>query len=54
MDIITEEEIWRTIENYENYEVSTFGRVRNKKTGRILRVQNRGSYLITALCKKWN
>lgn len=30
-------EIWRTINNWSNYEVSNLGRVRNKKTGRILR-----------------
>lgn len=27
------EEIWKTIENYSNYEVSTCGNVRNKRTG---------------------
>jgi len=29
-------EDWRTIENYDNYEVSSFGRIRNKSTSRIL------------------
>ena len=29
-------EDWRTIENYDNYEVSSFGRIRNKSTCRIL------------------
>lgn len=28
---------WKTIEGYENYEVSTAGQVRNKSTGRILK-----------------
>lgn len=30
-------EIWKKIEGYENYSVSTYGRVRNDKTGRILK-----------------
>lgn len=30
-------EIWKTIENYPNYEVSNLGNVRNKKTKRVLR-----------------
>lgn len=29
--------MWKTIENFENYEVSDLGQVRNKKTGRILK-----------------
>jgi len=31
-------EEWRQIANYDNYEVSSFGKVRNKNTGRILKV----------------
>lgn len=30
-------EIWKQIENYETYSVSTFGNVRNDKTGRMLK-----------------
>ena len=30
------EEIWKTIKDFPNYEVSTYGRVRNKKTKHIL------------------
>jgi hypothetical protein len=30
-------EIWATIEEAPNYEISTQGRVRNKKTGRVLK-----------------
>lgn len=30
---MTETEIWKDIEGYDNYEVSTLGQVRNKKTG---------------------
>lgn len=29
--------MWKTIEGFENYEVSNNGEVRNKKTGRILK-----------------
>jgi len=42
------EEIWKTIEGYETYSVSTFGNVRNDKTGKILK--GRGErYLQVAL-----
>ena len=30
-------EIWRTMKEHNNYEISNIGRVRNKKTGRILK-----------------
>lgn len=33
----TTNEIWKTIEEYPNYEVSNMGKIRNKKTGRILK-----------------
>ena len=36
-----EEEIWKTIDDFDNYEVSNFGRVRNKTTG-LIRVQGIG------------
>ena len=36
-------EEWKQIENYENYEVSTEGNVRNKKTGRILKQCENGT-----------
>ena len=29
-------EVWRMIDNYNNYEISSHGRVRNNKTERIL------------------
>ena len=32
------EEIWKTIDGFKNYEVSTFGNVRNKKTSRVLKL----------------
>ena len=43
-------EEWKNIVNYDNYEVSNFGRIRNKNTKRILRtaVQNSG-YTIVSL-----
>jgi hypothetical protein len=31
------EEIWKDIEGYGNYEVSSLGKVRNKKTGKVLK-----------------
>lgn len=36
-------EVWRTINDHSNYEISSFGRVRNKKTGRVLKQFNRGN-----------
>ena len=42
------EELWKKLddENYRGYEVSTDGRVRNRKTGRILRgrLNNKNGY----------
>lgn len=35
-----EEELWRPVCNYENYEVSNLGRVRNKKFDRIIKPFN--------------
>jgi hypothetical protein len=41
-------EIWRNIQNYPNYSVSTYGRVRNDKTKKILKNQNiRGCNCVT-------
>lgn len=44
-------EEWKDILNYDNYEVSTFGNVRNKKTGRILKAANNGGYYSVNLSK---
>lgn len=42
-------EVWKPINEYLGYEVSTFGRVRNAKTGRILKPgkDNLGYHLVT-------
>jgi len=42
-------EVWLPIENYDNYEVSNFGKVRNKKTGRILKANRSGGYCSVGL-----
>jgi hypothetical protein len=42
-------EDWKNIINYNNYEVSTFGKVRNTKTSRILKPANNGGYLYVGL-----
>ncbi len=45
-------EYWRAISVFTNYEVSSVGRVRNSKTGRILRPSNNGKgYLQVVLSK---
>ena len=45
-------EEWKKIDGYENYSVSSEGRVRNDKTGRILKVTpDKGGYLQVCLSK---
>lgn len=46
---MAEEEIWKDVSNYDNYEVSILGRVRNKNTGRILKAANIGGYYSVGL-----
>lgn len=45
---MTAKEIWLTIKYNDNYEVSSLGNVRNKKTKRILKpaISNKGYYLV--------
>ena len=44
------EEIWKTIEDYPNYEVSTFGNIKNKTTNKQLKLQkNYSGYLKISL-----
>ena len=42
-------EVWKHLANYENYEVSSFGQVRNKKTSRILKPACNGGYMSVGL-----
>jgi hypothetical protein len=44
-----ETEVWKKIKDYENYEVSSFGRIHNKKTGRILKAASKGGYYCVGL-----
>ena len=44
-------EVWRSIENYDNYVVSSFGRVKNTETGKILKGRNVCGYLQVVLCE---
>jgi hypothetical protein len=44
---MTDIEEWKQINNYENYEVSNLGNVRNSKTGRVLKLLAKGDmYLL--------
>ena len=44
-------EVWRSISEYLNYQVSNIGRVRNSITGRILKpVTNTNGYYFVCLC----
>ena len=46
----TADEIWLTIKQNENYEVSNFGKVRNKKTKKELKTwKNSRGYLIITI-----
>jgi hypothetical protein len=47
-----EPEIWKIIEGYENYEVSTFGNVRNIRTNNLLRLSKKGNYYSIGLTNK--
>ena len=44
-------EVWKQLINYDKYEVSSLGNVKNKKTGRILKPACNGGYMIVGLCK---
>lgn len=44
-----EEELWKPIESFENYQVSTLGRVKNTTTGRMMKLNNKGGYLSISL-----
>jgi len=45
-------ESWKRIKNYEDYSVSNYGRIRNDKTGRILKPgKNSCGYFLVVLCK---
>lgn len=45
-------EIWKDVFYYDNYEVSNLGRIRNKKTNRILKtVTSNTGYTMACLCK---
>lgn len=48
---MAEIEVWKNIVEFENYEVSSFGKVRNKKTGRVLKASNNGGYYYVGLSK---
>jgi hypothetical protein len=42
-------EVWKNIDGYNNYEVSSFGNIRNKNTGRILKASSKGGYYSVGL-----
>jgi len=46
MDIQNNIEHWMLVDGYDNYEVSSFGRIRNNKTSRILKIQNHKSNVL--------
>ena len=52
--IIVMKDEFRVIKDFENYEVSNFGNVKNIKTERILKPGiNRDGYYHVILCKRW-
>ena len=46
-----DKEVWMPINDYDNYEISSLGNVRNSNTCRILKLTNQGGYLFTGLSK---
>ena len=42
-------EVWKQFRDNDNYEVSSFGKIKNKKTGRLLKPANKGGYLYVGL-----
>ena len=48
---MADKEEWKQINDYDNYEVSSLGTVRNSNTGRVLKRTCRGGYLFTVLCQ---
>lgn len=49
MDADISEEVWKVIPSFPDYEASTLGKVRNKKTLKILTFHINGGYLISHL-----
>jgi len=49
---MAEIEEWKHIDGYKIYDVGSFGRIRNKKTGRILKASNKGGYYSVGLSNK--
>lgn len=45
---------WKQITNYANYDVSSFGQIRNNKTGRILKPYRNGGYMFVVLSQNNN
>ena len=46
---MAEPEVWVQIKDFENYEISSLGRVYNTKTDRILKLTKKGGYIFTGL-----
>lgn len=44
-------EVWKDVADFESYEVSSAGRIRNKLTGKVLRNYDRRGYLMAVLYK---
>ena len=46
-------EIWKTVENYDTYSISTFGQVMNNVTGKLLKGnKNLSGYVQVTFCKE--
>ena len=51
MNIAMNIEHWALIDGYDNYEISSFGRVRNNKTSRIMKLNiDKDGYRVIGLC----
>ena len=45
----SDSEVWKELKDYSNYEISSFGNLRNKNTKKHLKPTSRGGYLGTSI-----
>jgi hypothetical protein len=51
MEVVENNEVWKVIDNYDNYDISSHGRTRDNKTEKILQPDIRSGYHNVVLCK---
>ena len=51
MAVVENDEVWKVIDNYDDYDISSHGRTRNNKTEKVLQPDIRSGYHNVALRK---